>query len=311
MSGTVAPFPTDPVLTGIAIAYRNRRLIADRVLPRILVGKQEFKYWKFKLEEGFTVPDTRVGRRSRPNQVEFSADDALGSTEDHALDFMVPQADIDNAPANYNPVHRHVEQTTNLIDLDREVRVAGTVFDVASYATANAETLSGTDQWSDPASDPIPAITDALDSVIMRPTLGVFGRRTATLLRRHPKVVKAFNGSLGDSGMVPLAWLQEQLELEEIVVGEGKLNVARPGQPANLQRVWGPHAAFLYRDSLADNNSGTTFGFTAQWGTRISGSWPDRNIGMRGGQAGRVGESVAEVVCAKDLGFIFENAVAE
>lgn len=98
-----APFPIDPELTAIAIAYRNGRMISDEVLPRVPVGKQEFKFWKYDLAQGFTVPETLVGRKSKPNEVEFSATDETGSTEDHGLDAPVPQADIDNAPTNYNP----------------------------------------------------------------------------------------------------------------------------------------------------------------------------------------------------------------
>ncbi|MEI1042415.1 phage capsid protein, partial [Pseudomonas aeruginosa] len=139
-----------------------------------------------------------VGRKSKPNEVEFSATDETGSTEDHGLDAPVPQADIDNAPANYNPLGHATEQTTNLILLDREARTSKLVFNPNSYAAGNKRTLSGTDQWSDPASNPLPEITDALDSVILRPNIGVLGRRTATILRRHPKIVKAYNGSLGD-----------------------------------------------------------------------------------------------------------------
>ncbi|HCF5482095.1 TPA: phage capsid protein, partial [Pseudomonas aeruginosa] len=30
-----APFPIDPELTAIAIAYRNGRMISDEVLPRV------------------------------------------------------------------------------------------------------------------------------------------------------------------------------------------------------------------------------------------------------------------------------------
>ena len=41
-----APFPIIPELTGIAIAYRNRAMIADLVLPRVTpVSKEEFKTW--------------------------------------------------------------------------------------------------------------------------------------------------------------------------------------------------------------------------------------------------------------------------
>ncbi|MBN0105652.1 phage capsid protein, partial [Pseudomonas aeruginosa] len=131
------------------------------------------------------------------------------------------------------------EQTTNLILLDREARTSKLVFNPNSYAAGNKRTLSGTDQWSDPASNPLPEITDALDSVILRPNIGVLGRRTATILRRHPKIVKAYNGTLGDEGMVPMAFLQELLELEAIYVGEARLNIARPGQNPSLIWAWG------------------------------------------------------------------------
>lgn len=305
-----APFPIDPALTAIAIAYRNGRMIADDVLPRVPVGKQEFTYWKYDLAQGFTVPETLVGRKSKPNEVEFSATEQTASTEDHGLDSPVPQADIENAPEGYNPLGHATEQTTNLIVLRREVRTANIVFNNASYVAGNKVTLSGANQWSDPSSSPLPVITDALDSLVMRPNIGILGRRTATFLRRHPKIVKAYNGTTGEDGMVPLAFLQELLELEQILVGEAKVNISKPGQNATIARTWGPHASFIYRDRLANSQGGTTFGFTAQWGNRIAGSIPDSNIGLRGGQRVRSGESVKELITASDLGFFFENAVS-
>lgn len=305
-----APFPIEPALTAIAIAYRNTRLIADDVLPRTPVGKQEFKYLKHSLADGFTVPDTRVGRKSAPNQVEFGASEETGSTKDYGLDAPVPQSDIDNAPANFNPQGHAVEMTTNLILLDREVRVSGLVFNTDNYTPANVTTLAGAAQWSNPASDPLEAIMDELDSVVMRPSIGVLGRSVSTALRRHPRIVKAYHGNDGDEGLVPLKFLADLLELDAVYVGEARLNVARPGQAVNLARVWGNHAAFLYRDQLATTQSGTTWGLTAQWGGRVSGSQIDGDIGLRGGIRVRTGESVAEVVTAKDLGCFFQNAVA-
>ena len=306
-----APFPIDPALTAIAIAYRNARLIADSVLPRVLVGKQEFKYTVYDLAEGFTVPDTRVGRKSKPNQVEFKGEEKTASTEDHGLDAPVPQADIDNAAGTqFDPLGRATELTTNLILLDREVRTSGVVFNKTNYAAANAVTLAGASQWNDPASSPLNAITDALDAVIMRPNIGVLGRAVSTALRRHPKVVKAYNGTLGDEGLVPLQFLADLFELEEILVGDARVNTARPGQTVSLQRTWGKHAAFLYRDPLAGPDGGTAWGYTAQWGGRVAGSKEDPDVGLRGGQRVRSGESVVELVTAKDLGCFFENAIA-
>ena len=41
--GVQLPFPIDPQLTAIAVMYRNERLIADEVMPRVSVGQREFK----------------------------------------------------------------------------------------------------------------------------------------------------------------------------------------------------------------------------------------------------------------------------
>lgn len=308
-----APFPINPVNTAIAIAYRNTRLIADEVLPRVTVTSEDFKYMLHNLADGFTVPDTKVGRKSRVNQVEFSATEETASTQDYGLDAPVPQKDIDNAKntPGYDPLAKATEQTTNLILLDREVRTSNLVFNPASYGANNKVTLSGSSQWSHADSgNPLHVITDALDSCVMRPNIGVLGRRTSTILRRNPYIVKAYNGTTGEDGMVPLQFLADMLELEAIFVGEARLNISRPGQSANLARVWGGHASFIYRDRLADANSGTTFGFTGQFGSRVSSNDFDRNIGLKGGQMVRVGEQVKELITAPDLGYFFENAVA-
>jgi len=311
MSGRNAPFPIDPVLTAIAIAYRNGRMIADEVLPRVPVGKQEFKYWKHSLAEGFTVPKTRVGRTSQTNRVEFSASEETASTEDHGLESPVPQNDIDNAPANHDPLGVAAEQTTNLIILDRELRTSELVFNADSYSPDNVQSLAGPDQWDDPDSRPAHMIGDALDAVVMRPNIGILGRRTSTILRRHPSIVRAYNGTMGADGLVPLQFLAELLELEAIFVGEARFNIRRPGQNPILHRVWGPHAAFIYRDSVANTRSGTTFGLTADWKGRRASQWPDKDIGLDGGQMVRVGESVKELITAPDLGCFFENAVSD
>ena len=62
-----------------------------------------------------------------------------------------------------------------------------------------------------------------------------------------------------------------------------------------------------YQDPMADNRTGTTWGFTAQHGTPFAAQWFDKDIGLKGGQRVRVGESVKEVVSAKDLGYLLET----
>lgn len=304
-----ANFQINPALTAIAIAYRNRRLIADEVLPRVGVGKQEFKYRKYDLSEGFTVPNSRVSRTSRPNQVEFSAKELTDSTEDFALDAPVPLADIQNAPQNYDPKGRATEQTTNLISLGREVRTANLVFNKNAYANGLTKSVTGTDKWTHDDAKPLKMLLEALDSVVMRPTIMVLGQKAASALRQNKSIIKGYNGTLGDDGLVPLEYLREQLELDAIYVGQSLVNTVNQARKPVLLPAWGNHCALIYRDSLADVNSGTTFGLTAQWGNRETREIFDEDMGMRGGYRVRVGESVKELITAPDLGYFLENVI--
>ncbi|MBF0168790.1 MAG: phage capsid protein [Alphaproteobacteria bacterium] len=305
-----APFPIDVERTAIAIAYRNPAYIADAVLPRVTVGKKTFTYNVFPVAESFTLPDTRVGRRSRPNVINLSATEASASCEDYGLDDLIPQDDIDNAPQGHKPLDRSTMQLADYVALDREVRAASLVFAAASYATGCKTTLSGTSQFSHADSDPISVILTGLDACLIRPNIGVFGQAVWTKIATHPKIVAAVNRNSGDKGIATREDVAKLFELEEVFVGQSRLNTARKGQTATLSRVWGKHGALLYRDKMADTRGGITFGFTAEYGTRISGGKPDGDIGIRGGIQNRVAESVKELIVASQAGYFIEDAVA-
>ncbi len=309
------PFPIDQELVATSIAYKNTSLIADEVLPRIPVSKKEYKWYKWTKEEGYTLPDTRVGRKSRPNQVEFTASEETGIAKDYGLDDPIPQDDIDNAPMGLDPRGHAAESLTDLILLDREVRTARKVFDANLYAAANKTTLSGTSQFSHADSDPIATITAALDKPLLRPNVGVIGRAAYTILSQHEKIVQATKNIGGSTaGIAMRRAIAELFELEDLLVGEGFVNTAKRGQNPVFERVWGKHLLLLHRNRLArPTMSGTarpTFGFTAQVGNRLAGSMVDANIGLRGGQTVRVGETVEEQISAADLGYFFQNVVA-
>ena len=315
LATTVAPFPVTPQLAAIALAYRNVRLIADDVLPRVPVGAQNFKYLSYPKGTFLTPPDTRVARKGAPNTVEFSATEIESSTFDEALDDEVPFADVQNAanqPGMPNPLMRATEGITDLLALRREVRAAALVFAAGTYASGNKVQLAGNDQWSvvHADSNPIPDIMTGLDACIMRPSVMVIGRAAYKGLVMNAAMVKAYNGSTGDTGIVPRQFVADLFELEEILVGDGWLNTAKKGQTVVAARTWGKHCALIYRNKQADMQRGTTFGVTAQWGARFAGSKTDPDIGMRGGERVRVGESVRELIMANDLGYYIEDAVA-
>ncbi len=306
----IRPFPINAQLTAIALAYRNNdiALIADDVLPLTPVA-QEFKWLKYDLAQGFTVPDAKVGRKSAPNEVDFQATEQQDKVVDYGLDDLVPNEDIQADNQGVDPMGTATMYLSNLVQLAREQRVAGLVFNASSHA--NNVTLSGTGQWSDQVnSDPVAAIGDALDIPVMRPNIGVLGQVTWTKLRRHPKLVQAIKGTAQGAGMVSREEFAEFFELQALYVGAGFANTAKKGQTVSLSRVWGKHAAFIYRDRAAGPQAGVTFGFTGAWGGKIAGNIDEPKIGLTGSQRVRVGERVKEIVCATDISYYFQNAVA-
>lgn len=309
-----APFVVTPALCAVAVAYTNGAMIADGVLPRVPVAAQNFKYNKFPMGEFFSPPETKVGRKGQPNQVEFSATETPDSTEDHGLDDPIPESDSMNAaamPGMPDPKLRAAQGLTELIVLKREVRAASLVFNAANYSAANKQTLVGTDQWSDYAnSNPQADLLEAQDSMIMKGNVGVMGRAVWTVLRQHPKLCKAIFGNNTDAGIISRRQFADHFELDELYVGEGWVNTAKKGQAPAMVRVWGKSAAILHRNMNADTEFGITFGFTAQFGPRVAGEIVDPDIGIRGGVRVRVGESVKELVTAPDLGYLFSAAVA-
>lgn len=310
-------FPVNAELTAIAIGYKNPEadLIADQVLPRVPTAKK-FVYTKYDAAQGYTIPNTLVGRKSEPTMVDFGGTAINDECVDYGLDDLVPNDEIAAWEAMTergmipNPKAVSTMLLTHLTTLDREIRVANLVFANASYPSANKATLSGTSQWSHASSDPVDAILAALDVPLVRPNTLVLGRPTWTKLRQHSKIVQAIVKQGVSGGMVSRQAVADLFELDQIVIGSAFYNTAKKGQSPTYSRAWGKHAALLYVSATAAQMMQPTFGFTAQFGTRVAGSMQEPKAGLRGGERVRSGESVKEVISANDVGYFFENAVA-
>lgn len=319
------PFPVSATLTAIAIGYRNpaASLIGRRALPSLPVLGPSFKWNVYPLGEAFTVPELKVGRKGQPNQVEFTATELDGSVDDYGLDDTIPIADIEVAAvaraenrSNYDPESAAAQGLTNLLQLGREVRAAAVVQDPNNYSVGRKVTLAGTSQFSDFAnSDPYAVIDAAMDgTLIYRANHIIMGQPVWSVVKRHPKLIQAVKGGLTDEGAITKAQFADLFEipLENLLIGQSQVNTAKKGQNPTLNRVWGKSIQCLYLDTAKQtaDDSVISWGFTAEYGTPVSGSIEDPNIGLKGGKRVRVGESVKEFVCAKDVGYQISGAVA-
>jgi hypothetical protein len=314
-----AKFTLHAGATAVANAVQQGTLIQDKVLPRVPTNGQKFTYSVFDRADGFTVPDTEVGRKGKPAELEFGSSELTASCVDQALDAPVPNADVKNwedavrngAKALPDPRLRASRQVTQALLNRREKRVADLVMNPANYGADNKLVLSGTSMWSDyDNSKPQRAIKDALDNMLMRANNFAMGRKVWSWLSTHPGICAAVYKNGAAAGQVTLQQFAELFELPNLpLVGDGFLNVAPKGQPVSMQRIWGNDALAFYQDMNADPDFGITFGFTGEWEGRQAGTIEDSDMGARGGQRLRVYESVKELLIAPDLAFLWKNCV--
>lgn len=318
------PFVVDPVLTAIAVGFRNTSAmrIADQVLPRSTVGGEKFSWTEYPIEEAFNTPDARVGRLGRVQQLTFSGTRKTDEVDDYGLDAPVPFDDIEAAEnqrvaglSNYDPEGRAVEVLSDTIENIREVRVANLVHNSDSYSAGRKVTLSGGDQLSDfDNSDPVDVIKTAIHgTLIYRANTAVMGTDVWTKISSHPKLLNAVKGGLTSEGMITPRQFVDLFAgegLKNLLIGDAWVNAAKPGQDVNLQRAWGKHIAMLHINPMADvQGGGVTFGLTAEYGGKVSGRIEDPDIGLNGGYRIRRGERVKELSVAPDLGYFIQDAV--
>ena len=316
-----APFAVNPELTAVAIGYRNTedQLIADEVMPRVPTA-ETFKWTEYETSQAYTIPDTKVGRLSQPNVVTFSGTERTDQVADYGLDSPIPQRDIDvfasmPKPAGgagpISPESLAAMMLTNLVLLDREIRVAAAVQFAGNYEAANVRALAGGAKWSDYAnSDPFKDIMDALDTPLVRPNTFAISQPSWTVLRQNPKFVSQIRKNKDGAGAVTKQEVAEALEISKVVVGASRVNTARKGQNAAYQRAWGSHAALLHVSALSAQTFQPTWGWTAQFGGRFAGTIVDAKTGLKGSLIVRAGEQVKEVVAAKGAGYLFQNIIA-
>lgn len=299
------PFPVSTALTAIAIAYKPQGLIADQVLPRKLVDKKKFQWTEYAPGQFMQVPDTRVGRRSRPNEVDFSGTERTAECIDYGLDHPLGYDEAANA-IDPQLGQQIVQYLTGVVHQVREARVAGLVQSAANYDATAVVPLSGTSMWTDASSDPIASLLDMLERPLMRPNTLVLSVPAWLALRTHPKARAQVYGS-GTDKLLEREHVAAALEVAQVLVGAARVETSRNPAVSVKSRCWGNHVAGLYLNTDATPQFGMTYGWTAVWGTPVAGSLPDERIGLRGGEVFRSGESLIETIAAKSCGFLLQN----
>ena len=309
----------DGRLTNIALQYKNPEYIADLVLPPIPVPQKKFTYKLYNKVDRFTVPDTRVGPKSLPGEVDFGVTDATGTCLDYGLQDFVSQEEIDNAESPITPMADAAEVVTQLMGLDREKRVADAVFLAANYAT----TLDCNASWATLSNDILAELLTGIDACFAPPNVLAMGIPTWRKLSRNEKVLAAVKGTgalapqIMKTGKLaaPSASQQELadfLGLDAVLVGRSRRNSSVEGQTAAYPFIWdGTNAT---KGGAALLRVKTSAVKDLIWGANFR--WKDLQAytyrserGAFGGNIVRVCNSEIVKVTATDAGYLFMDCL--
>lgn len=299
----------DPVLTNLSIAYSRQDFIADRIFPRIGdLSKPTGIYYKFGMEHFGPIPNTLRAPGTRAREVEWKVTKDVFSTEEYALLGKVTDEDRKAQDNQVQLEQTTVENVTELLMLDRELRVRDLVTDPTIYPTGHVQTLSGTSQWSDPDnSTPLKDVDGAkaqLASVGIVPNTMIIPQKVYNALKFNRDILDRIKYS--ERGLVTVDILRDLFEIENILVPASVYNTANAGQAANLVDVWGD---IVWIGFVAPRPGLKTmsFGYTFEYRARQVRRWREEDVKT---DFFEVSEEVGEKVVAPMAGFLINDVLA-
>ena len=300
----------DPILSAVARGYRSpKAAVANVLFPIVTVGLRAGRIISFGPDD-FKLVNTAHAPGANTKRIQFGYAGENYSLVDYRLEGAVPnelQEEASNGPG-IDLSSNAVRRVQNTMALEREKQAADLARNEARYGAGNKETLSGTSQWSDPASDPFTDIMDGKESIRAkigeRPNVLTLGPKVLTALRTHPKVLDRLS-TASDRPPATLQQLQALFELQQIVEGEA---VYHDG--SQFQDVWGKDAILAFTTPASMQEMGSpSFGYTYQLEDRpmVEEGYPDRNANS---WFYPVTDAYQPVLAGATAGFLFKSAVA-
>ncbi|MFN3313277.1 MAG: major capsid protein [Hyphomonas sp.] len=255
----------DPILSTHARGYRNSEFIAHLLFPRVSIPNRSMRVVKFG-KEAFRMMNTRRAPGADKKRVQYGyASDPVSLVQD-ALEGVVPiehQEEAASVPG-IDLGRNAIDMVLNVIDLGHEHEAALLARTPGNYPTDNRVALTGSDRWSNPASDPSADVDEAKD--VIRRMIGRYPN-TLTLspsaskaLKRHPKVKEQFKYTSSQS--VTTDMLAAYFDVERVIVGKAVWLPETASEDAAASDVWGDDAILSYVPATGDNFQVPSYGYT-------------------------------------------------
>lgn len=302
------PYVMDEALTGLAIAYLPTGFIADKILTKSYVDSPEFKYRYYEKGQFLTNTDTEIGEYGEPVEDEFRYKELHEGTAIYSHSTKLSVRHLNAPTSEKNKEAKRVMMSKAKLMLSDEVRLANLLRNKDNYK-GNATILTSSNNFSNASVKVIKTIQECMDKMYKRPNLVVMSTRMASALRTCPQIIASSKGKEVVDGLVSMDFLRKEVfDVENILVGDTRVNSNKRGQDISLSYVWGNDLIFLYIDESADLDCGVTFGQRAIYKDYNTQTYLKAGVGAEGVKYYKTGDEHKDIITCPDCGYIIKNA---
>ncbi len=308
-----------PLLSQIAVDYKNRSYVADQVLTPVSVPKMLGQYLLWDQSVTFKRQKTEMAQNATANMLDVSASKQTFSLKTKAIQALIDELERDQAPEAQIEMMKTIK-CQNAILLEREIEVAAQL--CSASVITQTEDLGGSDCWSHADGTPISDVMAASDTLPIRPNTLVLGRDSWSALRTNAQILAALNWGGVSPGTATTAQVAGLLDIDRIIIGDAFVDTAAEGIAADKELIWqesggGGMALLCYVTASPPSPlmDSPTLGYIPTLGggaptTRVY-RWTDSNVGTGGGATHIKAETAYGVlVSAPSMGFLWTSVVS-
>jgi len=255
---------SDPVLTQVAFTYKFPENAGFSLFPVVSHSFTTGKIPKFG-KEAFRLVDARRGLGAIIKRVERSAESVAVILEEFSLSMAIDDREfIDAADPVKKKLLSETAKTESLmkqIGIQVEKLQADLATNPTNYADTNKIVLSGSSVWSNPSSNPIQDIKNAIKTIRqnigIKPNTLFLSASAFEALRDHRSLKELIKYSM--KGILTEELIGEIFSIPKVIVGE---SVYFDGN--GMKDIWGTNAIVAYGPDNPETLDEPSFGYTVR-----------------------------------------------
>ena len=301
----------DPVLTNLAVGYKQGRFIGEQIAPTVYVDKEGIQVPVFG-KGSFVEYETERAVGAESNVITLDRGTKLPVVlEEHDLAIGVDYRE--QAESQFDEHAKATRRVTGAIQLKQEIEIARLIQSKNVYQSGHTDDLSASPDklWTSEKSDVQEDLEKAKEKVRaacgLRPNILVVGAQVLSKLRmnvslRDKLAAGERNVLLSDE------MLKNLLGVDDIIVGEAVYSEAAG---KGTKDIWGNFASLIVRPTvISDGNDEGETGFAYTF-RRRGMPFIDRYDGVGGKvEFVRYTDIRKAAVVGGACGFLFQNPVA-